>query len=107
MQVEMKFANRLGYSDVEPFEVVRVVSDKCLEIRGMEAELDPSWKPNIGDRVLNRHRQSCDYPQHVRDAYRGTVIEVITGCNPLVRVQFDGSEFPSLLPPQDLAPINN
>jgi hypothetical protein len=40
-----KFANRLGWSDVEPFEVVRVVSEKCLEIRGMDAELDPAWKP--------------------------------------------------------------
>jgi hypothetical protein len=36
------FANRLGYSDVEPFEVVRVVSDKCLEVRRMDAERDKS-----------------------------------------------------------------
>jgi hypothetical protein len=43
--MEAKFANRLGYSDVEPFEVVRVVSDKCLEVRAMDAELDPAWKP--------------------------------------------------------------
>ena len=43
--MEAKFANRLGYSDVEPFEVVRVVSDKCLEIRRMDAELDPAWQP--------------------------------------------------------------
>lgn len=53
--------------------------------------------PTIGDRVLNRHRQLCDRPQH------GTVTEVIPGCNPLVRVQFDSREFPSLMAPQDLA----
>jgi hypothetical protein len=40
-----RFANKLGYSDVEPFEVIRVVSDKCLEVRPMDAELDPAWKP--------------------------------------------------------------
>jgi hypothetical protein len=33
----MKFANHFGYSDVNPFEVVREVSDKTLEIRAMHA----------------------------------------------------------------------
>ncbi len=31
-------AARYGWSDVHPFEVVRVVSDKCIEIRAMHAE---------------------------------------------------------------------
>jgi hypothetical protein len=31
------FANRIGYSDVYPFEVVRVVSEKTLEVRAMNA----------------------------------------------------------------------
>jgi len=44
---EMKFANMVGYSDINPYEVVRVVSDKCLEIRGMDAERDPSYKPEF------------------------------------------------------------
>lgn len=38
----MNYANFIGYSDVEPYEVIRVVSDKCLEIRAMDAEKDPS-----------------------------------------------------------------
>jgi len=38
-------ANHLGYSDVNPFEVVRHVSDKCIEVRAMEAERD--FQPNI------------------------------------------------------------
>lgn len=33
----MKYANHLGYSDINPFEVVRVVSGKTLEIREMNA----------------------------------------------------------------------
>ena len=30
-----RFANRHGYSDVTPYEIIRIVSDKCLEIRAM------------------------------------------------------------------------
>jgi len=44
---EKAFANQLGYTDVYPFEVIRKVSEKCLEIRGMSAELEQSWKPDF------------------------------------------------------------
>lgn len=44
---EKKFANLRMYSDVVPFEVVRVVSGKTVEIREMKAELDPNWKPEM------------------------------------------------------------
>lgn len=40
----MNFANHLGYSDVNPYEVVRVVSPKTLDIREMDAERDESVK---------------------------------------------------------------
>lgn len=30
------FANQIGYSDITPFEVIRIVSDKCLEVRSMK-----------------------------------------------------------------------
>lgn len=43
----MKYANQIGYSDVTPFEVVRAVSDKCLEVREMDAELAPGERPEI------------------------------------------------------------
>jgi hypothetical protein len=36
-----------GWTDRRPYEVVRVVSEKCLEVRSMKAELDPEWKPEI------------------------------------------------------------
>lgn len=61
----MKYANRIGYSDVEPFEVVRVVSPKIIEVRAMKATLDPSWKPEMhpGGFVAhcsNQHEQRWD-----------------------------------------------
>jgi len=43
----MNYANYYGYSDVKPFEVVRRVSDKTLEVRAMKAERDPTWKPDF------------------------------------------------------------
>ena len=39
-----QYANHLGYSDVNPYEVVKVVSGKTLEIRSMTAEKDDSVK---------------------------------------------------------------
>lgn len=44
---DMQYANQIGYSDVSPFEVVRAVSDKTLEVRAMTAERDPEWQPNF------------------------------------------------------------
>ena len=41
-----KYANELGYTDVKPYEVIKVISDKTVVIRRMDAELDPSWKPD-------------------------------------------------------------
>jgi len=40
----MQYANHIGWSDINPFEVVRRVSDITLEIREMHAERDPSVK---------------------------------------------------------------
>ncbi len=43
----MKFANLIGYSDIVPFEVVRVVSAKTIEIREMKPTIVEGWKPEI------------------------------------------------------------
>lgn len=40
----MNYANRHGYSDIDPFEIVRQVSPKTLEIRKMQAVFDESSK---------------------------------------------------------------
>ena len=39
----MKYANQFGYSDVEPYEVVKVISEKTIEIRAMDSKKLP-WK---------------------------------------------------------------
>lgn len=39
-----QFANHYGYSDVNPYEVVRIISDKTIEVREMDAKLDDSVK---------------------------------------------------------------
>ena len=38
------YANAIGYSDITPFEIIRTVSDKCLEVRAMNATIDPTWE---------------------------------------------------------------
>ncbi len=39
-----QFFAKIGYTDINPFEVVRVVSDKTIEIREMQA-VRGDWKP--------------------------------------------------------------
>lgn len=43
----MKYANLIGYSDITPFEVVRVISNKTIEIREMNSKLVEGWKPEM------------------------------------------------------------
>lgn len=43
----MNYANLHMHTDVVPYEVVRVISDKTIEIREMDAELAPGEQPNI------------------------------------------------------------
>ena len=45
--MDAKYMNLYGYSDVHPFEIVRWVSAKTVEIRGMKATLAPDWKPEF------------------------------------------------------------
>ena len=43
----MKYANHIGYSDINPYEVVKVISDKTLEVREMDAKLAEGEKPQF------------------------------------------------------------
>lgn len=36
----MKYANHYGWSDVNPYEVIKVISDKTIEVREMDADRD-------------------------------------------------------------------
>lgn len=42
-----QYMNLHLYSDIFPYEVIRWVSEKTVEIRMMKAELDPQWKPEF------------------------------------------------------------
>lgn len=42
-----KFANHFGYSDVNPFEIIKRISSKTIEIRAMTAERHPDYKPHF------------------------------------------------------------
>ena len=62
---QFPFANMYGWSDVEPFEVVRVISDKTIEVRPMDAERDESVKlqwavGGFSAVCLNDHDQKWD-----------------------------------------------
>jgi len=46
-EVDYAYANMHGWSDVHPFEIIRVVSNKTIEVRAMIAELDEDFKPEI------------------------------------------------------------
>jgi hypothetical protein len=42
-----KYATYLGYTDRDAYEVIRVISDQTIEVRQLDAELDPSFKPEF------------------------------------------------------------
>lgn len=55
------YANMIGYSDITPFEVLSISkSGKQITIRAMEANPDPSFKPEFhaGGFVANCSNQS-------------------------------------------------
>lgn len=43
--IEEQYANHIGWSDVDPHEITRVVSDKTLEIKAMSA-VELPWEKN-------------------------------------------------------------
>ena len=45
-KVDVDYANEICYSDVNPYEIVKVVSDKIIEVREMKAEELP-WKKDF------------------------------------------------------------
>lgn len=42
-----KYANEMGWSDIQPYEVTRFISEKTIEIRRMRVTPDDSWKPEF------------------------------------------------------------
>ena len=42
-----KYAMECLWSDVNPYEIVRKISDLTYEVRAMKATISPSWKPEV------------------------------------------------------------
>ena len=61
-----KYANLILFSDKEPYEITRIVSDKTIEIRPMLSELVETWKPEMDPggfaaHTVNNHLQKYVY----------------------------------------------
>ena len=78
--VKLGFANNALYSDVEPFEIVRVDSDKTIEVRAMDATMADDWKPNMVSGGFAFH---CTNNDDQRKAWVITSNEA----NPVVRIR--------------------
>jgi hypothetical protein len=76
-QEKYKFANRCGYTDVNPNEIIKKNTAKKFTIRSMNAELSADWKPEtiIGGflgNTINNHDQQYTYSSDEN----GTVREI-------------------------------
>ena len=76
-----KFANYLGYTDINPYEVVKVVSDKCIEIREMSAE-KIKWDMKIYQGGFSHHVANQDQQKWNITSNEG---------NPIVRIRLNKS----------------
>ena len=45
--METKYANRIGYSDIEPYEIIEIRSSKKLMIRRMDYKIDTTFEPEM------------------------------------------------------------
>lgn len=58
---KVKYANFHGYNDIEPYEIIRFVTSKCIEIRAMSCVEDnwkPDWVPGGFSAIcMNQHHQ--------------------------------------------------
>ena len=43
----MNYANRIGYTDIYPCEVVKSISAKTVDIREMDAVMSEGWRPDF------------------------------------------------------------
>ena len=78
----MQYANHFGYTDVNPFEIVRVVSAKTIEVREMKCERDTSVKlefipGGFSAHCVNDHEQKW----HISSDESAPVIRIRLGKN--------------------------
>jgi hypothetical protein len=78
----MKYANQFGYSDVNPFEVVRVISDKTLDVREMDAERDDSVELRFHVGGFSAHcSNQRDQKWHIKSNEANRVVRIRLGKN--------------------------
>ncbi|QDP67030.1 MAG: hypothetical protein Unbinned4497contig1000_4 [Prokaryotic dsDNA virus sp.] len=70
--IDYTHANFHGYSDKQPYEIVRVISPRTLEVRLLDAELDPTWKPEtvkggFSGYTVNNHQQKWLYNTNAKN----------------------------------------
>lgn len=78
--VEYFYANNAMWSDVRPYEIVRVISDKTIEVREMDAQQHPDWKPDFVSGGFAGH---CVNNDDQRNAWAITSNE----SNPVIRIR--------------------
>jgi len=77
-----QYANHYGYSDVNPFEVVKVVSDKTIEVREMDAERDDSVKMEFHVGGFSAHcSNQRDQKWHIASNASNQVVRIRLGKN--------------------------
>ena len=75
-----QFANHYGYSDVNPYEVMRVISDKTIEVREMDAERDDSVKLEFQVGGFSAHcSNQCDQRWNISSNPGNQVIRIRLG----------------------------
>jgi hypothetical protein len=90
-------ANLMGYTDITPYEVIRVVSAKCIEVREMNAEMCADYKPEFipggfSAHCTNNHQQRYDYSSNPERGIVRIRLSVRKGCRPVWR-DANGSEY--------------
>jgi len=77
------YANQYSYTDVNPFEVVSVISEQSIDIREMESERDKEWRGtfHVGGFSANCSNQ---------DTQRWNITS--NELNPLIRIRFSKSK---------------
>ena len=80
VQIQMGYATNSLHSDAHPFEIVRVVSDKTIEVRAMDAERSPDWKPEFVSGGFAGH---CTNNDDQRNAW----VMKSNADNPVVRIR--------------------
>lgn len=73
-----KYCNHHGYTDIDPYEVVKEISDHIVEIRPMDAEKDDSVKLKFQIGGFSAHcSNQSDQKWHINSVPDADTIKVV------------------------------